>query len=106
MENTHEAIFYSERLSDQYEIFWVKFPEECFHSIKRIQEAPEFQGQTKNISAWDTEKLATLQRLDCPVTRAMDFWVSTTLEGYIIEFVAENHQSFSREEEIFNKDTR
>jgi hypothetical protein len=42
---TREAIFYSERSSDQYEIFWVKFPEEFFHWIKRLQEAPEFQGQ-------------------------------------------------------------
>jgi hypothetical protein len=25
------------------------------------------------------------------------------LEGYIVEFVAENHQSFSRVEEIFKK---
>jgi hypothetical protein len=106
LENTREAIFYSERSSDQYEIFWVKFPEEFFHWIKRLQEAPEFQGWTKKICAWDTKKLAALQRLDCPVTRAVDFWVSTTLEGYIIEFAAENHQSFSRAEEIFKKGAR
>jgi hypothetical protein len=55
---------------------------------------------------WDTKKLAALQRLDCPVTRVVDFWVSTMLEGYIIEFVAENHQSFSWEEEIFKKGAR
>jgi hypothetical protein len=34
------------------------------------------------------------------------FWVSTTLQGYIIEFVAENHQSFSWVEAIFKKDAR
>jgi hypothetical protein len=55
---------------------------------------------------WDTENLAALQRLDCLVTRAVDFWVSTTLEGYIIKFLAENHQSFSRAEEIFKKDAK
>jgi hypothetical protein len=43
VEDTREAVFYSERSSDQYEIFWVKFPEELFHWIKRLQEAPEFQ---------------------------------------------------------------
>jgi hypothetical protein len=106
VENTREAIFYSERSSDQYEIFWVKFLEEFFHWIKRLQEAPEFQGWAKKICAWDTEKLAALQRLDCPVTRAVDFWVSTMLEGYIIEFAAENHQSFSWAEEIFKKGAR
>jgi hypothetical protein len=29
-----------------------------------------------------------------------------TLEGYIIEFTVENHQSFSQEEEIFKKRVR
>jgi hypothetical protein len=27
VENTYEEIFYLERSSDQYKIFWVKFPE-------------------------------------------------------------------------------
>jgi hypothetical protein len=27
VEYTHEAVFYSKILIDQYEIFWVKFPE-------------------------------------------------------------------------------
>jgi hypothetical protein len=31
VEDTREAIFYSKRSSDQYEIFWVKFPKELFH---------------------------------------------------------------------------
>jgi hypothetical protein len=33
----------------------------------------------------------------------MDFWVDTTMEGYIIEFTAENHLSFSQEKVIFKK---
>jgi hypothetical protein len=33
----------------------------------------------------------------------VDLWVDTTLEGYIIDFAMENHQSFSREEVIFKK---
>jgi hypothetical protein len=36
----------------------------------------------------------------------MDFWVNTTLEGYIIKFVVENHQYFSRAEAIFKKYSR
>jgi hypothetical protein len=38
--------------------------------------------------------------------RAIDFWVNTTLEGYIIEFAAENHQYFSWAEVDFKKDAR
>jgi hypothetical protein len=36
----------------------------------------------------------------------VDFWVHNILEGYIIEFVAENHQSFSKGEEIFKEGAR
>jgi hypothetical protein len=43
VENT-EAIFYSERSSDQYEILWVKFLEEFLYWIKRLQKDPVFQG--------------------------------------------------------------
>jgi hypothetical protein len=106
VEDTCEVIFYLERSNDQYEIFWVKFPEEIFHWIKRLQEAPEFQERVKRIYAWDTKILAALYRLDCPVTRVVDFLVCTTLEGYIIKFVVENHQSFSCAEANFNKDAR
>jgi hypothetical protein len=36
----------------------------------------------------------------------VDFWVQTTLEGYIIIFVLENHQSFSKAEVIFKEGSR
>jgi hypothetical protein len=47
VKDTREVVFYSERLSDQYEIFWVKFPEELFHWINRIQESLEFQERAR-----------------------------------------------------------
>jgi hypothetical protein len=103
VKDTREVVFYSERSSDQYEIFWVKFLEELFHWIDRLQEAPEFQERVKKTCAWDTENITTLHRLDHPVMRAIDFWVNTTLEGYIIEFAAENHQYFSWEEAGFQE---
>jgi hypothetical protein len=95
VKDTRAVVFYLERSSEQYEIFWVKLPEELFHWINRLQEAPEFQERAKRIYTWDTEKIEALHQLDCPVTRTIDFWVKTTLEGYIIEFAVENHQSFS-----------
>jgi hypothetical protein len=38
--------------------------------------------------------------------RPIDLWVNTTLEGYIIEFVVDNHPSFSQAEVDFKKDAR
>jgi hypothetical protein len=36
----------------------------------------------------------------------VDFWVQTTLEGYIIEFSTESHQYFSKEEVVFKEGAR
>ena len=46
--DTRYYVFYSERSSDQYEIFWVKFMEELFHWIDWRQEASKFQECIKN----------------------------------------------------------
>jgi hypothetical protein len=53
---------------------------------------------------WDTESIAVLYQLDRSITQAVDFWVNTTLERYIIEFATKNHQSFSRAEADFKQD--
>ena len=79
LKHTQEVVFYLKRLSDQYAIFLVKFSEEIFQWIDRLQEAPEFQEQVKKTCAWDTKNIAALHRLDRSVTRAIDFCVNTTL---------------------------
>jgi hypothetical protein len=95
MNATRESILYSEISSDQYEIVWVKFPEELFHWIYQLREAQKFQEQVKKTCTWDTKKITTLHQLDHQITRIVDFWVHMTLDGYIIEFEADNHQFFS-----------
>ena len=60
MKDTREVVFYSERLSDQYDIFRVKFLEELFHWIDRLQEALEFQERVKRTCTWDTKNIASL----------------------------------------------
>jgi hypothetical protein len=53
VKDTREVLFYSKRSSDQYEIFWVKFLEEIFHWIDRLQEALKFQEWVKKTYSWD-----------------------------------------------------
>jgi len=52
------------------------------------------------------EGLSALHHLDHWVSCAMDLWVHTTLESYIIEFVAEIHQAFSKSKQIFKERAR
>jgi hypothetical protein len=42
-----DFVFYSERSSDQYEIFWVEFLEKLFQWVDHLQEAPEFKEWVK-----------------------------------------------------------
>jgi hypothetical protein len=83
-------------LSDQYEIFWIKFPEEVFQWLDWLQEALEYKDRDKRRYNWTIEGLAALHQLDHQISRVVDLWVHTTLEGYIIEFAAKNHQYFSK----------
>ena len=52
------------------------------------------------------EDLAALHRLNIELNHAVDFWVETTLDGYIVEFVAECYQSFLKAEAIFHSGLR
>lgn len=44
--------------------------------------------------------------MDNDRTRAVDFWVKTTMEGYVVKFAAESYQSFSKEEVVFSSGLR
>ena len=44
--------------------------------------------------------------MDNELTRTMDFWVEMNLNRYIVEFVAECYQSFSKAEAIFRSGLR
>jgi hypothetical protein len=55
VKDTSEVIFYSEISNDEYEIFWVKFLEELFHWINRLQEASKFQERVKKTCSWNTK---------------------------------------------------
>ena len=51
---------------------------------------------------WVHGDLVALHWMDTELTRAIYFWVETTLDGYIVEFSAECYQSFSKTKAIFH----
>ena len=64
------------------------------------------EGLRKINRRWAYEDLVALHRVDTELTRAMDFCVRTTLEGYAMEFTAECYQSFSKAEVFFHSGLR
>ena len=63
-------------------------------------------GSRKINRRWIHGDLVALHRLSTELTRAVDFWVETTLDGYIVEFAAECYQSFSKSKAIFHSGLR
>lgn len=64
------------------------------------------KGSTSVHHSWTSSYIVLLQQLDNDLTREVDFWVKTTVEGYIVEFSAESYQSFSKVEAVFGSGVR
>ena len=47
-----------------------------------------------------------MQNLDNPITRAVDFWLTSVLEGFVIEFAVDQRKSFNEAERYFFKGYR
>ena len=43
---------------------------------------------------WTPELIQTVKNLDNPITRVVDFWLASVLEGFVTEFAVEQTKSF------------
>ena len=75
--------------SDTYEILWGKFPSDLCNWLWRLQMKVPRDSSWKINCKWTHKDLVALHRLDTELTRVVDFWVETTLDGYIVEFATE-----------------
>ena len=55
---------------------------------------------------WTPELIQTVKSLDNPITRAVDFWLASVLEGFVTEFAVDQRKSFSEAECYFLKGYR
>ena len=101
-----ELVLFSDSASDTYEIFWGRFPTDLYNWLRRLRATVPQEGLRKINHRWAHEDLVALHRVDAELTRAVDFWVKTTLEGYVVEFAAECYQSFSKAEAVFHSGLR
>ena len=96
-----DLVLFSDSASDTYEILWGKFPSDLYNWLRRLQTKVTKEKLQKINRKWVHGDLVALHRLDIELTRTVDFWVESTLDGYIVEFSTECCQSFSRVEAIF-----
>lgn len=100
----HEGILYVDNSDDQYEIFWCKFPEDLYNWLRELKWQSPLSGSVITYHSWTSSGTALVQQLDNEKTRVVYFWVKTTVEGYVVEFVAESYQSYSKVEVVFNSE--
>ena len=55
---------------------------------------------------WTPELIQTVKNLDNPITRTVDFWLASVLEGFVTEFAVDQRKSFSEAECYFFKGYR
>ena len=55
-----------------------------------------FQGREPR--EWTTQLIEQLEEVSNPVSRAVDFWIDSILEGYITEFVVDTITSYNETE--------
>ena len=80
--------------SDIHTIFFVTYGNEIFDWLSKLTDSNTFKKK-RNI-VWTPELIQTVQSLDNPITRAVDFWLASVLEGFVTEFAVDQRKSFQR----------
>ena len=52
---------------------------------------------------WTSELIQTVKSVDNPISRVVDFWLVSLLEGFVTEFAVDQRESFSEAERYFFK---
>ena len=55
---------------------------------------------------WTPELIQTVKNLDNPITRTVDFWLASVLEGFVTEFAVDQRKIFSEVERYLFKGYR
>ena len=77
---------------------------ELYDWLSKLNDKNIFRKK-RNI-VWTPELIQTVRSVDNPISRAVDFWLASVLEGFITEFAFNQRKSFSKAERYFFKGYR
>ena len=86
--------------SDIHEIFFVEFPV-LLHEWLVGLASRRTNYQTRKITKWSDQLVQEVTNVSNVVSRAVDFWVDSILQGYITEFAVDTITSYSEAERNF-----
>ena len=90
--------------SDIHAIFFATYGNELFDWLSKLTDRNIFKKK-RNI-VWTPKLIQTVKNLDNLITRTIDFWLASVLEGFVTEFTVDQRKSFSEDEWYFFKGYR
>ena len=73
--------------SDIHSIFFATYGNKLYDWLSKLTDRNTFKK--KRTIVWTSELIQTVQNLDNPITRAVDFWMTSVLEGFVMEFAVD-----------------
>ena len=87
--------------TDIHTIFFATYGNELYSCLSKLIDQHIFKKK-RNI-VWTPELIQTVRSIDNPISRAVDFWLASVLEGFITEFAVEQRKHFNEAERYFFK---
>ena len=87
--------------TELHEIFFVTYANELYEWLSKLNNNHVFKMK-RNI-VWTPKLIEILKRVDNLISRAVDFWLASLLEGFITEFAVDQRKSFNEAERYFFK---
>ena len=82
---------------DIHEIFFAEFPIVLHEWLSRLV-TRRTNFQRREVVEWSAQLIRELTSVSNPISRAIDFWVNSILQGYITEFAVETITLYSEAE--------
>ena len=86
--------------SDIHEVFFIEFPIILYEWLT-ILETRQTNFQRREAVEWNDQLVHEVSSASNAISRAIDFWVDSILQGYITKFVVDTITSYSEDERIF-----
>ena len=82
-------------------IFFATFGNKLYDWLSKLTDTSILKKKRNII--WTPELIQIMKNLDNPITRIVDFWLASVLEGFVTEFAVEQRKRFSEAERYFFK---
>jgi hypothetical protein len=88
--------------SDLHEVFFATFPTKLHAWLSRLVENKTSSHSDKPVE-WTLEVIQRLKNTNNSISRAVDFWLNSLLEGFVTEFEVDMLKAYSEAERLFFK---